>query len=81
MSKKTDKWNFANMRKGYNPLDLQKEDKEGKLRNLNNLLDDESDYYQGKFNFPEEELNYYKQVFKFFDKTGVDQLSIAVNWS
>lgn len=66
------------MRNGYNPLQLQKEDKEGKLRNLTNLLEEDSEYYMGKYNFPEEEQNYYKQVFKFFDKTGADQVAIAV---
>lgn len=66
------------MRQGYNPLQLQKEDKEGKLRQTTNLLEEDSEYYMGKYNFPEEEQNYYKQVFKFFDKTGADQVAIAV---
>ena len=77
MANKKVNWNFSRMRQGYNPVQLQQEDKEGKLRTVNNLLDEESEYYQGKFNFPEEELNYYKQVFKFFDKTGAEQLSMS----
>ena len=40
-------------------------------------MDEESEYYQGKLNFKEEELNYFKEVFKFFDKTGAEQLSVS----
>ena len=80
MSSKKVNWNFTRMRQGYNPLQLQKEDKEGKLRNSSNLLEEDTEYYMGKFNFPEEELSYYKQIFKFFDKTGADQLGIIVDY-
>ncbi len=70
-------WNFSRLRDGNNPIELQKLDKEGRLRTTVNLLDEENEYYQGKFNFPEEELSYYKQVFKFFDKSGAEQLAMA----
>lgn len=72
---------MKNMRDMYNAVQLQSEDKEGKLKNNVNLLDEDSEYHRGKYDFSVEEQNYYKQVFKFFDKTGADQLSIAVGRS
>jgi calmodulin len=71
------KWNFPRMREGYNPVDLQREDKEGTLKNPNELLDADSEYFQGKFHFSEEQLNYYRQVFKFFDRTGGELLDLS----
>ena len=40
-------------------------------------MDEDTEFFQGKFHFDQKQINYYKSIFKFFDKTATDQMSIS----
>lgn len=35
------------------------------------------EFFQGKYHFSQKEINYYRDIFKFFDKSASDQLAIT----
>lgn len=40
------------------------------------IVDEDVEFFQGKYHFSQKEINYYRDIFKFFDKSGTDQLTI-----
>lgn len=50
--------------------------KRKKLQLKKKIVDEDVEFFQGKYHFSQKEINYYRDIFKFFDKSATDQLTI-----
>lgn len=68
------KWDIFNLRKhaGTNVMEIKDMEERGELNPHMTNLDQELEYFQGKFHFSQREINYYKDVFGFFEKANTE---------
>ena len=73
----TKAWGTLDLRTGVNPRRLQDLEKEGMLDASPDMIDEDMEYFQGKYHFTTEEIEYFEEVFNFFDKRGMDQIKTS----
>lgn len=69
-------WPLHNLRKVGNstPVQLLESYKTGALNPHLQHMDQNIEYFQGKFHFSSKEINYYRDCFNFFEKHDTEQI-------